>query len=378
MLSALAFGAVLLARQDNEYAQTWQKVESAIRGRYYARKERAADIDRLLAKYAPIAKGATTHEAFDKAMDAMIAEFGDSHFDFLTTNDQGYYTMDGLVRRDSTPLPNIGAWFAPASDGYTVTMVLNGESAEKAGLRKGDVVLKADGQPFQPVISLKGKKSTTLQVLRSGKTLEVKADVSEDPSLQIFLDASRNSVQTFERNGRKIGYFRLWTMVNDDFRNALSSAVYGKERDTDAFILDLRDGFGGRPEGFADPFFRPDVTTEWNGMKQLFGYGRPLAVLINEGTRSAKEVIAYILQKSHRATLVGVHTKGQVLGTFPQRINDWSYLELPIVDVKVDGVRLERVGVAPDISVPKEYDDAGKDLVIEAAIQKLSTVPARV
>jgi carboxyl-terminal processing protease len=109
-----------------------------------------------------------------------------------------------------------------------------------------------------------------------------------------------------------------------------------------------------------------------DGYRQLFGYGRPLVVLINGGSRSAKEVLSYIFKKSGRATLVGQKTAGNVLGTFPQAINDWAYLEVPMLDVLADGVRLEGTGVAPDVPVAKEFDATGNDLDLQAALDRLA------
>jgi carboxyl-terminal processing protease len=95
-------------------------------------------------------------------------------------------------------------------------------------------------------------------------------------------------------------------------------------------------------------------------------------VLINGGSRSAKEILSFILKSSHRATLIGTTTAGNVLGTSPIRISDWAYLEIPVVDVSIDGVRLEKNGVQPDIMVPDGFDKAGKDVVIERAVQFLT------
>ena len=60
-----------------------------------------------------------------------------------------------------------------------------------------------------------------------------------------------------------------------------------------------------------------------------------------------------------------------MLGTSPFRLNDWSYLEIPIVDVIVDGVRIEGKGVEPDVKLPRESDEAGNDLHIQAALDLL-------
>ena len=128
---------------------------------------------------------------------------------------------------------------------------------------------------------------------------------------------------------------------------------------------------------YADPFFRPGINIEWrfgsNGFVQSFGYAKPLVVIIDKGSRSAKEVLAYILKKSGRATLVGERTGGNVLGTFPFWIGDWAILEIPMIDVIVDGVRLEGVGVEPHVAVIDEFDADGNDLFLARALEILSS-----
>jgi carboxyl-terminal processing protease len=336
-------------------------------------------MEELLNRYEPQAKAAKDEATFEKAVNDMIDEFKDSHFDLYTKSDQGYYVMDALTRGSiALPMPNIGAWFAEGPDGYTVQMLLeNGEAAE-AGLSKGDKVVKVDGLPFLPIQSFKGKKDKTvdLEFVHQGKTRKASVKVDEEDGGAFFLEGTRKSERMIEVNGKKYGYIHLWTMGDEAQKNALAGAVYGKFKDTDGFILDIRDGFGGRPEGYGDPFFRPEIHLDWTMPNfvnhQLFGYQRPLVILINKGSRSAKEVFAYIMKKSGRATLIGEQTGGNVLGTSPMRLGDWGYLEIPAVDVSADGDRLEKNGVAPDVKVSREFDDSGKDLYIDQAVKVLA------
>ncbi|MFY9233825.1 MAG: S41 family peptidase [Fimbriimonadaceae bacterium] len=360
-----------------DYVKSWDAVQSAISARYYARKSKKELMDRLLAKYAPAAKAAKTRESFSEAVNRMIDEFGDSHFDLFTPSDQGYYLMDSLGG-GKEELPQFGAWFKKLPDGYTVQMVLNGSSAEKAGLMKGDLITLINGKPFTPVDSLQSQvgKSVKITFRRGASSGEKEVEVKKGPPQDMFLDATRDSARIIEHQGKKIGYVHLWTMASNQMRDALHGLIYGKLKDTDAMILDIRDGFGGRPEGFGDPFFRPDVRLDWKmgdfTNRQLFGYQKPLVLLTNEGSRSAKEVFSYIMKKSKRATLIGSTTAGHVLGTSPGRLNEWSILEIPMVEVFTDGQTLERKGVSPDIALSKEFDEKGEDLYLRRALEFLS------
>ena len=121
------------AFQSTDFEKAWEQTSRAIESRYYARTTRSDELKRRIEETAPKAKAATSRDEFSKVVNAMIDGFGDSHFDFFTQADQGYYCMDGLIG-GKTEMAQIGVWFKPAQDGYSVQMVMNGSSAEKAGL----------------------------------------------------------------------------------------------------------------------------------------------------------------------------------------------------------------------------------------------------
>lgn len=368
---SLVFALVVQGQSPETFAQTWETIESSIRRSYYGRYDRKTEMENRLTAYEPAVLASKSRPEFRDVVNKMISEFHDSHFEFDIVGDQGYYINDSFSRAPAAPMANIGAWFKKTADGYTVQMVLEGSAAERAGLHKGDLMISIDGQPFTPVQGFEPDVSKTARVkfVDTGKTIEQDVAVVKEPALQMFLEGTIQSEREFDMpDGRKFGYMHPWTLVSNDFRKAVHQAVEGRFANTDGFILDLRDGFGGRPEGFDDAFL-PSSTRE--GEKP--GYTKPLVVLINEGSRSAREVLSYKLRKAGRATLIGRKTAGKVLGTMPFRVNSWSTLEIPIVNVKIEGVRLEGVGVNPDLDVPQERDANGTDLDIEEGVRYLKT-----
>ena len=191
----------------------------------------------------------------------------------------------------------------------------------------------------------------------------------------MFYNATRRSAKVTEIECNKIGYVRIWTMIDKKFHEFLTNYVTrGAGKDTDAMIYDVRDGFGGRPEGFYEAFFAPEYTVDWHiqnvTISQITGYQKPLILMTNPGTRSAKEVVSNIFKLSKRATVLGGPTAGDVLGTTPYRVADWAYLEIPMVDLSMQGERLEKNPVKPDVDLGTEFDKDGEDLYLAAAYKE--------
>ena len=78
---------------------------------------------------------------------------------------------------------------------------------------------------------------------------------------------------------------------------------------------------------------------------------KPVAMLVNGGTRRGKEVLAYGFKKYPLGELIGTRTEGAVLAATAFRIGSGL---LAVEDVRVGGERLEGVGVTATIEVQAE------------------------
>lgn len=80
-----------------------------------------------------------------------------------------------------------------------------------------------------------------------------------------------------------------------------------------------------------------------------------LYVLTNQNTASTCEPIVYALKSRKKATIIGTKTYGGMLAASPFVVSGKYMLLLPIGDFYThDGVRLDRVGVTPDVAVNAE------------------------
>jgi carboxyl-terminal processing protease len=142
-------------------------------------------------------------------------------------------------------------------------------------------------------------------------------------------------------------------------------------------IWDLRDGWGGAISEYLDLFNTraPTMQTiDRNGAGEFenIKWRKPVAMLINGGTRSGKEILAYGFKKYHLGEVIGTRTEGAVLAATAFLIGN-GLLLLAVRDVLIDSVRLEGVGVTPTIEVQASLPSADKgDAQLDKAIAVLS------
>ncbi len=102
-------------------------------------------------------------------------------------------------------------------------------------------------------------------------------------------------------------------------------------------------------------------------------------MLVNENSRSAKEVLAWGFQQYQIGSVVGTRTAGAVLSGFPFLMADGNLLYVAVTDVLLNGnVRLEGKGVQPEIEVPFPLPyargvDPQKERAIEVALAAANT-----
>ena len=344
------------------YDSDFDKIAATVEKRFYDPAMHNVDWNKTREKYRSRLTGVQNQAQFAVLVNAMLAELHASHLAYVTDQDSEYSMLNAVRSQDMQhgAIEHIGVTGERRGAEYHVLAVLNDGPAAKAGIQAGDVLVTADGQPFFSAASFTGKSGSkvTVELRREGEA-DLRA-VSVSPIkqnvLRSYLEATERSAKVIPVGDKKIGYVHLWTMAQDAFRATLESLVENKLHDTDGLILDLRDGYGGHPFGYADVFFRPDVSWEsqQRGQKAIVqhtGYGKPIVALINGGTRSAKEFFAYEMRSSRRATLVGTPTAGAFIGAGFVPIGSSGVLEIAELGLKVDGIRLENNGVRPDVLV---------------------------
>jgi len=362
---------------EKQFDQVWETVKD----HFYDKDIHGVDWKKIGENYRSKLSQVKTKGEFQTLVNRMLDELHASHTTYLTDDDIEFYMLPAVMQQDlqGHKVEHIGIMGRQIGKEFVVTGVMDGGPAQKAGIQSGDHLLTADGQPFASAGSFRDKEGKQVEVVyrHDGEAAihTVVVTPVKQNILRAFLNATEASAHIIEIGGKKIGYVHLWTMANEAFKRTLDGLVEGKLHDTDGLILDLRDGYGGMPFGYTDVFFRPDVVWEQQsqGQKpstQHTGYGKPIVVLINGGTRSAKEFFTYQMKTTHRAVIVGTKTAGAFLGAGSFDIGKDGLLELAVVGLRVDGNRLEVSGVSPDVEVPATAPYTDHDKQMAAATQK--------
>ena len=296
------------------------------------------------------------------AIGAMLDTLGDvGHTRFLSP--------DALREEEdllSGKLEGIGAEVTIQNGQPTIVTPIPGSPAQQAGLRPGDVIQRVNGQgttglTLEQVLSLvRGPADTTvtLTVVHKGETTSVDIPI-------VRAKITIPSVSWALLPGTSVAHVlvhQLAEHATDELTAALGDA---QAKGATAVILDLRNdpgGFRDEAVGVASQFLKEgDVLLEQDSQGHRTNFpvkpggtalDLPLAVLVNEGTASAAEIVAGALQDHQRGPIVGETTfgTGTVLSTY--QLSDGSAVLLGTAEwLTPNGRQIWHHGIAPDVTV---------------------------
>jgi len=327
--------------------------------------------------------------ALADVLNPFFESLGVSHTRFYDRRHQTYYILRSLFSTrdlDAPQLYTIGVQLDDRKPGV-VRAVMEGSPAAANGVRREDRIVAVDGDPFESLHQWQQAGLIRLTIEAESGQRDVRLIPVQQSFHRALARATAASRRVFDCHDRRIGYLHLWSGTHNVFLDTLNDSVASaQDTDLDGFILDLRDGYGGAWFAYLDPFFsnRAEYFTATNHDSQgepftlraepqnnPDAWNGPLAVIINGGTRSGKESLAFQFKKSGRAKLFGTTTRGAFtggLGAFAERDVDYI-LYLSVQETRLDGAAIEGVGVSPNVVVPEE---TGHDAPLSAALDHLA------
>lgn len=323
--------------------------------------------------------GLVTREQFAATTQALLQELQASHTGYFTVDDPYWHGLRAVFCGSlGVPPPQWDSIGVDVTEDGFVRQLFVGGAAEQARLLRGDRIVAADGQPFAPVASLRGRAGQNVHLTierRPGERLDLTVVPRHVGVADEWRTAQQQGARVVEVNHKRIAVMPLFSGAGDVPVEVLKEALAGKFADADALVLDFRNGFGGCNPDFVslfDPAVPQLAQTERDGTVHVFAasWRKPLVVVENAGSRSGKELVLRALQRSHRAVLVGEPSGGAVLGGRPFLLADGALLYLAVADVQVDGERFEGRPVQPDVQVEDRLQyAAGADPQLDRALQ---------
>ena len=278
----------------------------------------------------------------------------------------------------------IGTEVTQKDSDFIVLAPLPGSPAEKAGIRPGDRILQVDGEPttgltlLELISRIRGPKGTAVRLLiqPEGEASPVAVEVVRE-------EISDKSVTLTQKD--RVAVIRI-ASVSSQTPQELKDALTQLPPETTALVLDLRSNPGGLLDEaieVAGQFLEKDAVVAYEvdsrGEKTAFkapGGGLalqyPLAVLVNNFTASAGEVLAAALRDNKGAPLFGSRTFGKGSVGVLQPLSDGSALIVTTSRwVSPLGLAIEGQGLEPDYAIEPASGNEGSDPVLEAALKYL-------
>lgn len=341
-------------------------------------------------KYVPTATSTSVVTDQDKvwgAIQGLAGSLGDPYTTFFPPQEAKTFAED--IRGN---FEGVGMEMSVRDGVLTVIAPLKGLPAEKAGVQAGDKVIGIDGAPTghmtidEAVSTIRGERGTPVvfTIVREGVSepleITVVRDTIDIPTINTKLVGPDNDVFVIE-------LYNFSSVSANLFRDALREFIQsGRHK----LIIDLRGNPGGYLEAAVDmaSWFLPQgktIVVEDAGGKgtnqiyrsrgyDVFGDTYKVALLVDQGSASASEILAGALRDNGKAVLVGAQTFGK--GSVQELVTLTPETSLKVTVARwftPNGISISAHGLTPDYEVVLTTEDvaAGRDLQLEKAIEVL-------
>ncbi len=247
--------------------------------------------------------------------------------------------------------------------------------AAKAGIKAGDYIVKignsqVQGKSLMEAVKLmRGPIGTSIEL--TVKRKNVKKPLKFNITRKIIEVKSVDSETVGDK--KNLGYIRLKSFNENSDKQFLKVVKeFKKNSQIQGYILDLRNNPGGllvQAINITDFFLDDGEIVSTKGRKssetrKFFAKkgdeikGKPIIVLINNGSASASEIFAGALKDHKRAIILGENSygKGSVQSIVP--LSNGGGMRLTISKYYLpSGNSISEVGVAPDIFVEQDDDN---------------------
>jgi len=303
----------------------------------------------------------TDKELIEKALNGMLQAL-DPHSSYM--NEEVYKEMQIDT---SGSFGGLGIEITTDKGFIKIVSPIDDTPAQKAGVQAGDYITHLDGIS---VVDMTLKEAIDIMRGEVGEPITITIVRGTEKPFDIEIKRDIIKVQSVKhRVINDVGILRISTF-NEQTTVGLKESIEELENGSNppiGYVLDLRNNPGGllnESVTVSDVFLEKGEIVSIRGREkkdvQVFSAkkgdminGKPLIILINEGSASASEIVAGALQDHGRAVIMGIKSfgKGSVQTIVPI---DSGAIRLTIAKYYTpSGDSIQAVGIIPDVEVPR-------------------------
>ena len=324
----------------------------------------------------------TDTEVFEAAINGMLTSL-DPHSSYMPAK-----SFDEMKITTTGEFGGLGIEVTMERGAVKVVSPIDDTPAYEAGLQAGDYIIKIDDQDVQGM-----SLSDAVDKMRGKVGSEVVIKIYRESERKAFdVTIVRDKIKVrpvkseLERDG--IGYLRISTFnanVEEDMAEELKDLVKKNDgKPLKGLVLDLRNNPGGlltQAIAVSDAFIDEGVIVSTKGriegQNQEFDAtvgdvldGKPVVVLVNNGSASASEIVAGALQDHKRALIVGTKTFGKGSVQTVMSLPSGAGMRLTTaLYYTPSGRSIQAEGIEPDVIVkPGKLEEMESDRYGEASL----------
>lgn len=272
-----------------------------------------------------------------------------------------------------------------------INRVFKGSPADKAGLKEGDIIIKAAGKnvknmnisDFVKLVANKKGEKIKLAYIRNGKEKQTTITSSH-----IKLQSVASKI--YKKDSQKIGYIRMNIFASNSYEQFKDNLKELNEEKIDSLIIDLRNNSGGYLSVaeniislFLDSSHPIYQIQKQEQITKYYSKGKKdqeikIVILVNGSTASASEVLTSALMEQQGAIVIGEKTYGKGTVQELQELTNGDKFKLTTKNwLTSKGVWIHEKGIEPNIKIklPEEYSKKPteeNDTQLQKAIQELT------
>ncbi|WP_112320469.1 S41 family peptidase [Oceanibium sediminis] len=306
-------------------------------------------------------------ELIESAINGMLSSL-DPHSSYLAPDD-----FSDMREQTRGEFGGLGIEVTQEDGFIKVVTPIDDTPAARAGVEPGDFITHVDDEPIlgltlsEAVDLMRGPVGSdlTITIVREGEEEPFDLTITRDI---ITVRAVR------ARTEANVVVLRVSSFTEQTYPNLESGLAEQVEElggmdNVDGFVIDLRNNPGGllnQAVAVSDAFLEageivstrgrdPQDSDRYNAQPGDLAEGKPVVVLINNGSASASEIVAGALQDHRRAIVVGTRSfgKGSVQTIVP--LQGKGAMRLTTARYYTpSGRSIQNLGVAPDIIVEQK------------------------